>query len=265
MRGTGRHDRKRSRTRPPLRRFPPGDPRGDPKASTCRQSALRRARQIKSHRASAPRRLITRGQQHNYSIGTTRLADTYRTGACSMPSFSTPRAGTLLGVIVALFVTLCGRVAWLQTYGSEQTILRADRQQHLNVPLQARRGGIFDRNGILMAGTIQTKTLFIDPKFMAEEFDRMGQGPEGMNAAIAKLADLLDKNPAELRKTLADNPAKRYIKVADDLDSDTCDQIAQLDFPGIGVVPTSRRVYPMGSIACHLLGGVGSDGSGIEG
>jgi len=182
-----------------------------------------------------------------------------------MPSFSTPRAGMIIGAIVVLFVTLCGRVAWLQTYGAEQTILRADRQQHLNVPLQARRGCIFDRNGVLMAGTVQTKTLFIDPKFMAEEFDHTGQGQDGMNSAIAKLADLLDKDPADLHKLLAANPSKRYLKLAEDVDTDTCDQIEQLDLPGIGVVPTSRRDYPMGSIGCHLLGGVGSDGLGIEG
>jgi cell division protein FtsI/penicillin-binding protein 2 len=182
-----------------------------------------------------------------------------------MPSFSIPRAGTVLGVIVAFFVTLCGRVAWLQTYGSEQTILQADRQQHLNVPLQARRGGIFDRNGILMAGSIQTKTLFIDPKFMAEEFERTGLGEQGMNAGLNKLANLLDKDPAELRKLLQGDSTKRYVKIADDLDTDACDQIAQLDLPGVGVVPTSRRVYPMGSIGCHLLGGVGGDGLGIEG
>jgi len=182
-----------------------------------------------------------------------------------MPSFSIPRAGTVLGVIVAFFVTLCGRVAWLQTYGSEQTILQADRQQHLNVPLQARRGGIFDRNGILMAGSIQTKTLFIDPKFMAAEFQRTGLGAQGMNAGLDKLADLLDKDPAELRKLLQGDSTKRYVKIADDLDTDACDQIAQLDLPGVGVVPTSRRVYPMGSIGCHLLGGVGGDGLGIEG
>ncbi|HUB24366.1 MAG TPA: penicillin-binding protein 2 [Tepidisphaeraceae bacterium] len=182
-----------------------------------------------------------------------------------MPSFSTPRAGSVLGVIVALFVLLCGRVAWLQTYGSERTILRADRQQHLDVTLQARRGEIFDCNGILMAGSVQTHTLFVDPKFMAEEFDRNGLGKAGMDAAIQKLADLIDRDPDDLHKLLAADAGKRYVKLADDLDSDACDEIDQLDLPGVGVVPTSRRVYPMGSIACHLLGGVGGDGSGIEG
>lgn len=182
-----------------------------------------------------------------------------------MPTFSTFRASTLLGGLIALFVALCGRVAWLQTYGSEQTIIRAERQQHLNVVLQARRGGIFDRNGILMAGSIQTQTLFIDPKFMAQEFDRDGQSQEEVTAALQKLADLIDKPTAELRKLLSDKATSRYVKIADDLDPDTCARIEQLDLPGVGISTTSRRIYPMGSIACHILGGVGGDEAGIEG
>jgi cell division protein FtsI/penicillin-binding protein 2 len=182
-----------------------------------------------------------------------------------MPTFSIARAGSLLGAIVFLFVLLCGRVAYLQTYGRETTIIRAERQQHQNLTLQARRGGVFDRNGILMAGTIQTQTLFIDPKFMAEEFAANGKGPQGMNAAIVQLCNLIDKEPDDVRKLLADKSTSRYVKIAQDLDSDACDHINQLDLPGVGVVPTSRRVYPMGSLGCHILGGVGSDGAGIEG
>jgi cell division protein FtsI/penicillin-binding protein 2 len=182
-----------------------------------------------------------------------------------MPTFSTYRAGSVLGGIIVLFAALCVRVGYLQTYGREQSINRAERQQHLNVSLPARRGGIFDRNGILMAGTIQTQTLFIDPQFMAEEFDRTGEGKQGMEDALDKLADQIDKTPDQLRKILAEHPTSRYVKVADDLDAGASEQITAMDLPGVGVTPTSRRVYPMGSIACSILGGVGADGAGIEG
>ena len=49
-------------------------------------------------------------------------------------------------MIVALFAVMIGRVAYLQTYGRESTIARADRQQHLIMTLPARRGDIYDRN-----------------------------------------------------------------------------------------------------------------------
>jgi len=188
------------------------------------------------------------------------------------PMFSNRRAGAVLGIVIVLFIVLCGRVAWLQTYGREQTILRADRQQHQNVVLQARRGGIFDRNGILMAGTVQTQTLYVDPKFMAEEFERQAlKDNNGKSAgqlideALGKLAELIDKSPADLRTALQDKQSSRYVKLAEDLDAMAAEDVSKLGLPGIGVTPMSRRVYPMGSIACHLLGGVGGDGAGIEG
>jgi cell division protein FtsI/penicillin-binding protein 2 len=93
-----------------------------------------------------------------------------------MATFSIFRAGGLLGSIVFLLVTLCGRVAYLQTYGREQTIIRAERQQHQNIILQARRGGIFDRNGILMAGTVQTKRSSSTPSSWPTNLTATGRG-----------------------------------------------------------------------------------------
>ena len=112
---------------------------------------------------------------------------------------------------------------------------------------------------------MQTQTLFIDPKFMADEFDRDGRTLAEMDAAVAELCGMIDKEPAELNKLLADKSASRFVKVAEDLDDNAVKQVEKLDLPGVGVVPANRRVYPMGSIACHVLGGVGGDGAGIEG
>src|SRR5438045_6213673 len=63
---------------------------------------------------------------------------------------------------------MIGRVAYLQTYARERTINSAERQQHITEKLVSRRGSIYDVNGCLMAGTIQTQTVFVDPRFMFE-------------------------------------------------------------------------------------------------
>ena len=47
-----------------------------------------------------------------------------------MPTFSPIRATAVMVVICLLFAGLVGRVAYLQTFGREQTIRRAERQQH---------------------------------------------------------------------------------------------------------------------------------------
>jgi cell division protein FtsI (penicillin-binding protein 3) len=182
-----------------------------------------------------------------------------------MPYFSTIRSsGILLGILV-LFVALTGRVAYLQTYGREATISRADRQQHLILSLPARRGDIYDRNGLMMAGSVQTRGLFVDPKFMQDSFQQDGRSLVDMDAAIDNLAQILGKDPFELSKLLGDRAASRFVKIADDLDDQTIARIDALDLPGVGIVASSARCYPMGSLAAHLLGGCGSDGNGLDG
>lgn len=91
-------------------------------------------------------------------------------GRTRMGGVSRLRAGVLLAVLVAGFAAMAARVAYLQTYGREETVRQADRQQHRQQTLPARRGSVFDRNGLLLAATAHRRVLFADPLFMAEQF-----------------------------------------------------------------------------------------------
>jgi cell division protein FtsI (penicillin-binding protein 3) len=180
-------------------------------------------------------------------------------------NFSPNRTALLFATIVGLFVCLIVRVAFLQTYGRESTISRADFQQHLFLTLAARRGDIYDRNGLMMAGSVQTRSLFVDPAFMQQYFQSEGHSLVEMDEGIQKLATLLDKDPFEISRLLGDRSASRFVKVAENLDDTTAEQIDSLKIPGVGFVPGSQRWYPMGSLAAHILGGCGADGRGLDG
>jgi cell division protein FtsI/penicillin-binding protein 2 len=182
-----------------------------------------------------------------------------------MPTFSPNRAASVLIVLVGVFTLLVGRVAYLQTIGRQQTIRRADRQQHQTEVLPARRGCVYDRNGILMAGTVQTSTLYVDPKFMQDSFQEDGRSLVEMDDAVDSIAKLIHKKSSELSQLFSDRSESRYLKVAENLDDDTVEKIRKMDLPGVGVTPTDQRYYPMKSLASHLLGGVGKDGKGLEG
>jgi cell division protein FtsI/penicillin-binding protein 2 len=182
-----------------------------------------------------------------------------------MPNFSTVRTAAVMTIIVGLFALLSGRVAYLQTYGREISITRADRQQHQSLYLPARRGDIYDCNGMLMAGSIQTRSLFVDPKFMQETFQEPPHTLLEMDDAIAKLSKILGKDAFQLSQLLGDRAASRFVKLADNLDDEEIAQIEAMDLPGVGIVATSARSYPMGSLAAHVLGGCGTDGKGLDG
>jgi cell division protein FtsI (penicillin-binding protein 3) len=186
----------------------------------------------------------------------------YRT---NMPCFSTKSAGAVVAIIVALFAVMIGRVAYLQTYGRESTISRADRQQHLIMTLQPRRGDIDDRNGLIMAGSIQTHNLFIDPKFMQDCYQEDGHTLDEMDDALHRLSAVIGQDSFALAKLLGDRATSRFIKVAENLDDSTVQQIQALNLPGVGIESNSARCYPMGSLAAHILGGCGTDGKGLDG
>ena len=95
-----------------------------------------------------------------------------------MRTFSPLKASVVLTFIALAMLALIGRVAFLQTLGRQQTIRKADRQQHMVESLAARRGTIFDTNGQILACTTQSHTVFIDPKFMREQIEEEHRADE---------------------------------------------------------------------------------------
>ncbi len=179
---------------------------------------------------------------------------------------SSNRASLVFTLIVIGFAALVGRVGYLQSWGSQKNIARAERQQFQTEPLFARRGSIFDRNGMLMAGTVQSQSLFVDPKFMAKAFEEDDKEPLlEMDKAVGQLCRIIDRDPLEVSQLLGDKSQSRFVRLADNLDETTIRAIDKLDIPGVGFSPSNIRYYPMGSIASHILGGVGAEGSGLEG
>lgn len=182
-----------------------------------------------------------------------------------MARFSTVRAAIVLLAICACFGLLVARVIWLQTEGREQTLRMLERQHQQKQVLRARRGSIFDRNGIEMAGTVQTRAVFIDPKFMMESYRQDNISLLEMDRQLALLGRVIDRDAYELSQLVSDRNSARFVKVADNVDDETCRRVMQLNIPGVGVTPVDVRHYPMGSLAAHVLGGCGRDGNGLEG
>src|SRR5688500_1036233 len=115
-------------------------------------------------------------------------------GPWSMPpmnAFSVARARVVVVCLLVAFAGLAGRVVYLQACGRQPTIRRAGHQQHLKIIRQDRRGSIYDRNGMVMAGTVQTPSRFVDPTFMQDQFQEDGKSLVEMDRMIAKLAVLI--------------------------------------------------------------------------
>lgn len=182
-----------------------------------------------------------------------------------MRTFPVGRSACVLVLIAITLVVLAGRVAYLQTYARQAIVQSAERQQHTTLRTTARRGSIFDRNGVLMAGTVQDLAVYVDPKFMLDQYQTAPRTLEQMRSDLDSLAWVLDVKPDDLLKLINERHKARYVRIAEHQSEAAAAEVMKLRIPGVGVEPVSVREYPMGSLAAHVLGSVGKDGRGLEG
>lgn len=122
----------------------------------------------------------------------------------------------------------------------------------------AKRGTIFDRDGIELAVTVDLPTVIADPSLILD--------PAG---TAEVLAPLIDGDVAELTARL-DQPNSRFTYVARHLDVDVADEVRaaveEHDIDGIYFRNEPYRVYPAGDLAAQVLGFVKQDDqAGLEG
>ena len=163
----------------------------------------------------------------------------------------------LWGTGVALLLLL-GRLAYIEAALRPDLQRLAARQQAGYLPLAARRGLVLDRRGRVLAATEQGQTVFIDPTQVKD-----------LDGTAALLGPVLGMRAADLsgfvRKRLAKSPKTRYVAVKQYVDPVEADEVRRIRLPGVGVRGEPWRRYPMGRLASHVLGFVGTDGQGLEG
>jgi cell division protein FtsI/penicillin-binding protein 2 len=164
----------------------------------------------------------------------------------------------VLFILVAVVATGIGaRLVWWQVaqQGWLAEMARNQLAQHQELP--AERGEITDVNGELLATSVELQSIFATPPTIAD--------PEG-TAEI--LAEILDLDADELEARLEGNASwiwlKRRVTPAE------ADRIRAVDLRGVGMLPETKRVYPVHGVAkdttmaAQVLGFVAED-EAIEG
>ncbi|MEY4094157.1 MAG: Peptidoglycan synthase FtsI precursor [Acidobacteriota bacterium] len=148
------------------------------------------------------------------------------------------------------------RLVVLQVMQHADLVARAERQQMSTVPAPAKRGEIFDRNGRLLAYSVDADTIYAVPTEIAD--------PAGTAAAICgALDDCTRKMREELKDRLATNRAFVYVRRR--ATPMQAKRVAALQLDGIAFRKESKRFYPNRELAAHLLGYVGVDNVGLGG
>ena len=173
-------------------------------------------------------------------------------------------AFTFLFGVMAL---LCFRVGWIQIVKADEYSKMAVEQQTRDVPIEAKRGVIYDRNNNELAVSATCYSVWARPASVKEgntkqQKDKMTEEEIIQDDAEA-LAELLDKDVEEIKTLLTKDQA--LVKVAKYLDKDTADKVRELGLAGIEIAEDVKRYYPMGAFLAHTLGSVTDDNTGLSG
>lgn len=170
-------------------------------------------------------------------------------------------------LFIVLFVVAIGRLFWLQIIkGSSlenELKLRSSDVRKLTSP----RGSITDRNGQELAVSLLTKSLYVDPHEMALLDNKKVEGTEHQRLAANLLAPILKVNAEELYKTFCSESYFVWLKRK--LDNEDYLQLEKIikehKLRGLHFQQESKRYYPQGTLAAHILGFVGSEDNGLDG
>ena len=114
------------------------------------------------------------------------------------------------------------------------------------------RGYIRDRNGFILAISIEKNSLFANP----EEI----KNPEETIRTVSKLLQI---PPEKIRDKL--NKKKRFIWIKRKMDDAAAEEIRKIGMPGLYFNKEYKRVYPHEDLASNIVGFVGIDNNGLAG
>lgn len=161
----------------------------------------------------------------------------------------------LFFLIPLAFFGLILRVAWIQFVLGDELRAKAEEQRVWEVPVQASRGEILDRNGNKLAISVDVNSVFINP---AEVRDADEQ-----EKVASFLSELLGIPKEEIERRINRRTAFEWI--ARKISEEAALQIREADLRGVYLTQESNRVYPRGELAAQVLGFTGIDNQGLEG
>lgn len=151
------------------------------------------------------------------------------------------------------FLALWFRAWQLQMMEGPNLAEKARRQHTTSEMVTGKRGMILDRNGRVMARSVEVFSVYAKP---AEISDYL--------TVANTLGPLLGLAPQELFDRLS-STRRHFLWIKRKIDDYTAEAIRKARLPGIGLSKEYERVYPFKHMAGQLLGFVGFDDNGLEG
>ena len=162
----------------------------------------------------------------------------------------------IMAMLFFALVVVGIRLIDLQVIEAGDLVNKMESARSGAVAITAKRGTIYDRNGNVLATTVDCKTVVCNPQEVSD-----------VEATARILAQDLGGRASDFTEALSGDSQYAYIKKK--VDTDQADKLKQdledADLTGIYYENDTKRVYPYGNVGGQILGFVGDDGHGLSG
>ncbi len=174
------------------------------------------------------------------------------------PSLMQWRFWIVLFGVVAVFVALASRAAFIQVIQPDDLIEHGDNRTIRIRHNPSYRGLISDRHGQQLAVSVPAQTIFADPKKIN---DNNGLKDTRRWQALAEVLNI------ELSELIAkvNDPSRQFVYLQRQVTPAMATFVEKLNLPGVYLRNESKRYYPTGETSAHLIGFTDVDDKGIEG
>ena len=158
-------------------------------------------------------------------------------------------------ILLLLLVFIILRVFYVQMIDYKKLNEYASDLWSRDLPLEADRGLILDRNGVVLADNLTTTSLVLIPNQIKNK-----------KKTTTLLAGILGVSYDEMKEhVFKETSIERVHPEGRRLSYDIAEKIAALKLDGVYLVKEAKRYYPYGNMLSHSLGYVGIDNQGLSG
>jgi len=152
-------------------------------------------------------------------------------------------------VLAAWAAVVALRLVQVQVFGHARAKSAVIGQNRDKITIEPLRGRILDRYGEILACSLPAVSVNIRPvdkETPAQERDKV--------RSLQRLLGLSEKEVAYLLGRLKDKSKFTYVKQK--ISVEEAARVVALKLPGVAFEPATKRRYPLGSRAAHVLGGL---------
>lgn len=158
-------------------------------------------------------------------------------------------------ILLTLFIFIILRVFYVQMIDYKKLNKYASELWSRDLPIEADRGLILDRNGVVLADNLTTTSLVLIPNQIKNKKKTTKLLAEILNVSFEDMKEHVYKQTSIERV----HPEGRRLSY------DIADKISALKLDGVYLVKEAKRYYPYGNMLSHTLGYVGIDNQGLSG